>query len=100
MPHELWTQATDTVRTLWVGKRDEVTAEVVSGGSPWARWWEQTLEAIRGWELADHGVTAAREKEYKALMAPWPDKSFWFLTALVHACCGQCPEHKLASSNA
>ena len=79
--------------------RHEVTAEVASGGSPWARWWEQTLEAIRGWELADHGVTEAREKEYKALIAPWSDKSFWFLTALVHACWGQRPDHKLAFSN-
>ena len=78
--------------------RHEVTAEVVSGGSPWARWWQQTLEAIRGWELADQGLTEAREKEYTALIAPWPDKSFWFLTPLVHACWGQRPEHKPASS--
>jgi SAM-dependent methyltransferase len=79
--------------------RHEVTAEVVSGGSPWARWWQQTLEAIRGWELADRGLTEAREEEYKALIAPWTDQSFWFLTALVHACWGQRPEHKPASSN-
>ena len=78
--------------------RHEVTAEVVSGGSPWARWWQQTLEAIRGWELADQGLTEAREKEYTALIAPWPDKSFWFLTPLVHACRGQLPEHKPAFS--
>ena len=78
--------------------RQEVTAEVVRGGSPWARWWQQTLEAIRGWELADQGLTEAREKEYTALIAPWPDKSFWFLTPLVHACRGQLPEHKPAFS--
>ena len=78
--------------------RHEVTAEVVSGGSPWAHWWQQTLEAIRGWELADHGLMETREEEYKALMAPWTDQSFWFLTALVHACWGQRPEHKPASS--
>jgi len=74
--------------------RHEVTAEVVSGGGPWAQWWQQTLEAIRGWELADHSLTDAREKEYKALIAPWPDKSFSFLTPLVHACWGQRPEHR------
>jgi SAM-dependent methyltransferase len=71
----------------------EVTAEVVSGGSPWAQWWQQTLEAIRGWELAD-GLPEAREKEYEALMAPWHHKSFSFLTPLVHGCRGQRPEHK------
>ena len=79
--------------------RHEVAAEVVSGGGPWAQWWQQTLEAIRGWELANHSLTDAREKEYKALIAPWPDKSFSFLTPLVHACWGQRPEHKPASSN-
>jgi SAM-dependent methyltransferase len=78
--------------------RHEVTAEVVVGGSPWARWWQQTLEAIRGWELADHGLTDAREEEYKALIAPWDDESFWFLTPLVHGCWGQRPQHKPASS--
>jgi hypothetical protein len=60
---------------------------------------QQTLEAIRGWELADHGLTEAREEEYKVLIAPWTDQSFWFLTALVYACWGQRPEHKPASSN-
>jgi len=74
--------------------RHEVTAEVVRGGSPWARWWQQTLEAIREWELADHNLTEAREEEYKALIAPWNDQSFWFLTALVHGCWGQRPEHE------
>jgi SAM-dependent methyltransferase len=78
--------------------RHEATAEVVRGGSSWARWWQQTLEAIRGWELADHGLMETREEEYKALIAPWTDQSFWFLTALVHACWGQRPEHKPASS--
>lgn len=29
--------------------RHEATAEVVRGGSPWARWRQQTFEAIRGW---------------------------------------------------
>ena len=79
--------------------RHEVIVEVVSGGSPWARWWQQTLEAIRAWEQADHGLTEAREEEYKALIAPWSDKSFRFLTPLLHACWGQRPEHKAASSN-
>ena len=79
--------------------RHEVTAEVVSGGSPWARWWEQTLEGIRQWELDSHVLTEAREEEYKALMAPWTDQSFRFHTPLVHACRGQRPEHKPASIN-
>ena len=73
--------------------RHEATAEVVRGGSPWARWWQETLEAIRGWEQGGHGLTEAQEEEYKALIAPWSDPSFWFLNALVHACWGQRPRN-------
>ena len=71
--------------------RHEATAEVVRGGSPWARWWQATWEGIHGWEQADHGLTEAREEEYKALTAPWTDPSFWFLNAFIHACWGQRP---------
>jgi len=79
--------------------RHEATAEVVRGGSPWAQWWQETLEAIRDWEQGGHGLTAAREEEYKALIAPWTDPSFCFLNALVHACWGQRPGHKPTSSS-
>ncbi len=71
--------------------RHAASAEVVRGGSPWAQWWEQTLEAIRAWEQAGDRMTEARQEEYKALTAPWSDSSFWFLTALLHACWGQRP---------
>jgi SAM-dependent methyltransferase len=71
--------------------RHEATAEVVRGGSPWARWWQETLQAIRVWEQADGGLTEERKEEYKALTAPWTDPSFWFLNALLHACWGQRP---------
>src|SRR6516162_1146643 len=74
--------------------RHEATAEVVRGGSPWARWWQQTLEAIREWERAERGLTKAREEEYKALLTPWIDPSFWFQNALVHACWGQHPRRR------
>jgi SAM-dependent methyltransferase len=67
----------------------EATAQVVRGNSPWARWWRLTFEAIRSWEQADHSLTNAREEEYKALLAPWGDPSFWFLNALIHGCWAQ-----------
>ena len=75
--------------------RHEATAQVVRGGSPWARWWQATLEAMRVWEQASGRLKEAREEEYKALTAPWADQSFWFLTALLHACWGQCPGREL-----
>ena len=64
---------------------------MVRGGSPWARWWGDTREAMRAWEQADGSLTKTREEEYKALAAPLKDPSFWFLTALLHACWGQRP---------
>ena len=79
--------------------RHEATAEVVRGAGPWARWWQQTLEAIRAWEQAGGGLTEAREEEYKALIAPWTDPSFWFINALLHACWGQRPRHEPKSSS-
>ena len=82
-----------------VNIRHEATAEVVRGGSTWARWWQATLEAIRAWEQADGVLTKAREEEYKALTAPWTDPSFWFLNALLHGCCGQRPGHEPTSSS-
>jgi SAM-dependent methyltransferase len=72
----------------------EATAEVVRGGSPWALWWQATWEAMHGWGQAKEVLTEAREEEYKALIAPWGDSSFWFLNALVHACWGQRPGQK------
>jgi hypothetical protein len=63
----------------------------VRGGSPWARWWQETLEAIGVWEQADGDLTEEQKEEYKALTAPWSDPSFWFLNALLYACWGQRP---------
>ena len=69
--------------------RHEANAEVVRGGSPWAWWWKQTLEAIRVFEQANSSLTPAREQEYQALTAPLTDPSSWLLTQLLHACQGQ-----------
>ena len=42
----------------------------------------------------ERGLTKAREEEYKALLTPWIDPSFWFQNALVHACWGQHPRRR------
>ena len=67
----------------------EVSAEVVRGGSPWARWWKGSLEGIRASERTDGRLTSAREQEYQALTAPLDDPSFWLLSVLLHCCRGQ-----------
>ena len=71
--------------------RHEANAEVVQGGSSWARWWQESLEGIRASEQAGGSVTDAREDEYQALTTPLTDPSFWFLNVLLHACWGQRP---------
>ena len=68
----------------------QATARVVRGGSPWARWWQQTLDVIRGWGLAS-GTTEAPDDQHQALTAPCGDPSVWFITELLHACTGQRP---------
>jgi SAM-dependent methyltransferase len=77
----------------------EATAQVVRGGGQWARWWQETLEAIRTWEQAGGVLTETRAEEYKVLTDPWTDPSFWFLNALLHACWGQRPGYGPTSSS-
>ena len=72
-----------------VNIRHKASAAVVRGGSPWGRWWLQSLEAIRASEQTDGCLTEERDKEYRVLTAPLTDPSFWFLSALIHACWGQ-----------
>ena len=72
-----------------VNIRHEASAAVVRGGSPWGRWWRQSLHGIRASEQADGSLTEERDKEYGTLTAPLTDPSFWFLSALIHACWGQ-----------
>jgi SAM-dependent methyltransferase len=67
----------------------EATAEVVRGASPWAQWWQQTLEGIDVWEQSGGARPDSRAKEQEALIEPLRDSSFWFSTALVHGCWGQ-----------
>ena len=67
----------------------EASAEVTRGTTPWAQWWLQTLEVMRTTDAAIAGLTDSQKAEYDVLTAPWNDASFWFLTALVHACRGQ-----------
>ena len=73
--------------------RHEATAEVVSGSSVWARWWQQTLEAIREWEQAHDDMTEMRDRDYRPLIARLSDASCWVLNALMHTCSGQRPAH-------
>jgi SAM-dependent methyltransferase len=67
------------------------TAEVVRGGSPWARWWRDTLDAIRDWGLPDNGAAESADEDHEALTSACIEPSVWLMTELLHACRGQRP---------
>jgi hypothetical protein len=69
--------------------RHEASAEVLRATSPWGQWWLQTLEVMRATDEAAGVLTEARRKEYDVLTTPWSDASFWFQTAVIHACSAQ-----------
>jgi SAM-dependent methyltransferase len=69
--------------------RHKASASVVRSDSPWGRWWQQSLEGIRGSEQTDGSLTEERAKEYDALITPLNDPSCWLMTAPIHACWGQ-----------
>jgi hypothetical protein len=71
--------------------RHEARTEVLRATSPWGRWWLQTLEGMRATDEASGVLTKHRKKEYEVLTAPWSDASFWFQTAVIHACWAQRP---------
>jgi SAM-dependent methyltransferase len=71
--------------------RHEAHVEVLRATSPWGRWWLQTLEVMRASDEAAGILTEARREEYDVLTAPWSDASFWFQTAVIHACWAQRP---------
>jgi SAM-dependent methyltransferase len=80
--------------------RHQVTANVVRGASPWARWWADTLDAIRGWGMADETLPGSAEQEHQALIGACLDPSVWLMSELLHACRGQLPADEARSAKA
>lgn len=68
------------------------TADVVRGGSPWALWWRDTLDAIGALGLADGAMTEEAGQEHEALTAACTEPSVWLITEFLHTCSGQRPE--------
>jgi SAM-dependent methyltransferase len=59
--------------------------EVVRGGSPWARWWQLSLEAIT---LASD-PTERDLGDLASLSAPCTDPTAWLMRELLHSCVGR-----------
>lgn len=66
--------------------RHEARTEVMPGGSPWARWWTDSLE------VATAQLGAAADSDIAAICAPFRDPTAWVTRELLHACWGRRPE--------
>jgi hypothetical protein len=63
-------------------------SQVVRGGSPWARWYRESLDVIA---QATGAQTAKQRHEHELITSALDDPSVWFLRELLHACSGQRP---------
>ena len=66
----------------------EASSEVVRGGSPWARWYRESLDVIA---QAEGAQTAQQIDEHRTITSALADPSLLFLRELLHACSGRRP---------
>ena len=64
------------------------SSEVVRGGSPWARWYRESLDVIAQGTGAQ---TAQQIDEHRLITSALADPSVLFLRELLHACSGRRP---------
>jgi SAM-dependent methyltransferase len=65
----------------------EASSEVVRGGSPWARWFAETLEVMH--TLGGGSASEIQQREHDQIVATFADPSVWVLRELLHACWGR-----------
>jgi SAM-dependent methyltransferase len=65
----------------------EACTEVVRGGSPWARWFAETLEVMH--TLGGGAASEIQQREHDQIVATFADPSVWVLRELLHACWGR-----------
>ena len=77
--------------------RHEAQAEIVRGGSQWARWWTLTLPVIN--ELGGGGTEESYQRELDVMTTALADPSVLLLRELLHVCWGgrDRDEHEPAS---
>ena len=66
----------------------EASSKVVRGGSPWARWYRESLDVIA---QAAGAQTAQQIDEHRTITSALADPSLLFLRELLHACSGRRP---------
>jgi SAM-dependent methyltransferase len=67
--------------------RHEASSEIVRGGSPWARWWADSLQVIN--QLGGGSSIDAYQNELDVITRALADPTVWLARELLHACWGR-----------
>jgi SAM-dependent methyltransferase len=67
----------------------QATSEVVRGGSPWTRWYAESLDVIH--RLGGDATNKSRQQDHELIIATFRDPTVWFLRELLHATWGRRP---------
>ena len=67
----------------------QATSEVVRGGSPWTRWYAESLDVIHG--LGGSANSESQQQDHELIIATFRDPTVWFLRELLHATWGRRP---------
>ena len=59
------------------------TSEVVRGGSPWTRWYAESLDVIH--RLGGGANTECQQRDHELIISTFGDPTVWFLRELLHA---------------
>jgi SAM-dependent methyltransferase len=65
------------------------TSEVVRGGSPWTRWYAESLDVIH--KLGGGATDESQQQDHELIIATFRDPTVWFLRELLHATWGRRP---------
>jgi SAM-dependent methyltransferase len=66
----------------------QATSEVVRGGSPWTRWYADSLDVIH---RLGGAKSESEQQDHELIIATFHDPTVWFLRELLHATWGRRP---------
>jgi hypothetical protein len=69
--------------------RVESATAVVRGGSPWASWFEETLNVMHA--LGGGATSDRQQQEHELIASTFGDPSVWLMRETLHTCWGKRP---------
>lgn len=67
--------------------RHEASTEIVRGGSPWARWYRESLEVVH--QLGGGARSELEQREHELITTVFSDASVWLMRELLHVSTGR-----------